>query len=388
MKSKLIILCLISEFLPGFLAGGPIRSIANFIEQLGDEFEIRIVCRDRDVADSFSYSNVEVDKWNTIGKAKVFYASRKMIGFFGISKLLRETRYDILYLNSFFSFNFTILPLIIRYFGLVKRKPCAIAPRGEFAKNAIALKNKKKSIYLRVVKFLGFYNNLNWQASSHLELVDIHREFGDVAKKVKIAPDLISFLKPKLDSSSKKKSLNFRIIFLSRISPMKNLDYLIKVLTKVKAPLEFSIFGPKLDLKYWNECKKLIEKLPAHIKVNIGKEIYPEKVQEVFSQHDLFVFPTRGENFGHVILESLSAGTPVLLSDQTLWQSDKLLGLQTLELNINIWVNAIDKWANFSKDKLLASRMAALAYANKIYIKNEKSVTENKNFFYDMVKNL
>jgi glycosyltransferase involved in cell wall biosynthesis len=38
------------------------------------------------------------------------------------------------------------------------------------------------------------------------------------------------------------------------------------------------------------------------------------------SQHHLFLFPTRGENFGHVIHEALRAGLPLLISDQTPWQ--------------------------------------------------------------------
>ncbi|MFZ9090683.1 MAG: glycosyltransferase, partial [Planctomycetaceae bacterium] len=30
--------------------------------------------------------------------------------------------------------------------------------------------------------------------------------------------------------------------------------------------------------------------------------------------------PTQGENFGHAIFESLAVGTPVLISDQTMWR--------------------------------------------------------------------
>ena len=100
------------------------------------------------------------------------------------------------------------------------------------------------------------YKNLYWQASSHFELTDINKEVGEVAKIIKIAPDLISFKKLELNKGFKRKRGYFRIIFLSRISPMKNLDYLIKVLTKVRTPLEFTIFGPKVDLKYWNQCIK------------------------------------------------------------------------------------------------------------------------------------
>ncbi len=36
--------------------------------------------------------------------------------------------------------------------------------------------------------------------------------------------------------------------------------------------------------------------------------------------YHLLVLPTRGENFGHVILEALLAGCPVLVSDQTPWR--------------------------------------------------------------------
>ena len=35
---------------------------------------------------------------------------------------------------------------------------------------------------------------------------------------------------------------------------------------------------------------------------------------------DLFLFPTVGENYGHVIQEALSAGCVALISDQTPWQ--------------------------------------------------------------------
>ena len=43
--------------------------------------------------------------------------------------------------------------------------------------------------------------------------------------------------------------------------------------------------------------------------------------------NDLFFLPTRGENFGHVIAEALSVGTPVLISDQTPWRKLAAVGL-------------------------------------------------------------
>ena len=102
MKNK-IILCFVDYYLPGYKAGGPIRSIANLVEHLGNEFEFRIICKDRDMLDIKSYANVNIDTWNAVGKAKVYYASKKTLTFKGIKKILDETEYDLLYLNSFFS---------------------------------------------------------------------------------------------------------------------------------------------------------------------------------------------------------------------------------------------------------------------------------------------
>src|SRR5690606_35406238 len=55
--------------------------------------------------------------------------------------------------------------------------------------------------------------------------------------------------------------------------------------------------------------------------------VEPARVTGLFSKYDSFLLPTRGENYGHVIAEALSVGTPVLISDQSPWrelQSDDL----------------------------------------------------------------
>ena len=58
---------------------------------------------------------------------------------------------------------------------------------------------------------------------------------------------------------------------------------------------------------------------PSNIRAVYKGEVPPDQVKRTLARHDLFFFPTRGENFGHVIFESLAAGVPVLISDQTPW---------------------------------------------------------------------
>ena len=98
-----IILCFVEYYLPGYCSGGPVRSIVNFVDHLGDEFDIHIVTRDRDALDSEPYPNVQIDAWNKVGKAQVFYASNKTINIHGIANLISVTHHDVLYLNSFFA---------------------------------------------------------------------------------------------------------------------------------------------------------------------------------------------------------------------------------------------------------------------------------------------
>jgi len=383
LNNKITILCFVNWYLPGFRAGGPIQTVANFVEHLGEEFNIRIVCCDRDVNDNDSYQNIKVDTWNIVGKAKVFYASPKTISFNGFKKILKETPHNILYLNSVFTYGFSILPLLVRLLNFNKKTPCIIGPRGEFSKAALSMKSFKKKFFLFLSKIIGLHNNLYWQASTKLELEDIKKNYGDVANKIMVARDLTPRNLISQDISFPKRSKGpLRIVFLSRISPMKNLDFLMSVLSKISKDVEFNIFGPKNDFLYWNKCKKILSKLPKNIKVKIGDEVPHKSVHNVFSENDLFAFPTKGEALGHIILESLSAATPVLVSDKTSWISDNQKGLQAISLNKNKWIKAINDWANISDDEIIFRRKAALKYANKAYLDNLKSIDANKKLFY------
>ena len=124
------------------------------------------------------------------------------------------------------------------------------------------------------------------------KVIDIKIEFGSVAKKIFVARDLT----PANKISEKyivldKINRPLKIIFLSRISPMKNLEFLISVLSKIKSEVEFNIFGPKEDMNYWEKCKIDLKKLPSNIKVNIENEISHNKVLDVFSKNDLLFSP-------------------------------------------------------------------------------------------------
>ncbi|QBQ47233.1 glycosyltransferase [Brevundimonas naejangsanensis] len=319
-----IILTFAGSYLPGFKAGGPIRSLANMADCLSDEFDFRIVAPDRDLGDATAYPGVQVNRWNTVGRAEVFYRSPGAAGWRALVADLQGTDYDLIYLNSFFSTDSSLRPLLYKWLGKLKKKPVLLAPRGEFSQGALALKPIKKSLFIGLVRALNVYRDITFQASSEHEATDIQRALGvsaDVRAGVHVASDLAS---PRSDAGPlprERDTPSLKAVFLSRISPMKNLDGAISVLSKLACPLQFDVYGPVEDDGYWKRCSALISELPKHITVEYKGKVHPTDVQTILSGYDFFFLPTRGENYGHVIREALSAGLPVLISDQTPWKN-------------------------------------------------------------------
>ena len=165
---------------------------------------------------------------------------------------------------------------------------------------------------------------------------------------------------------------------------MKNLSFLLRVLQKVNFPIQLSVYGPKEDLSYWKECLYLIDQLPSNIKLLICDQVSHKQVKSILQKHDIFVLPTLVENFGHIIIEALIAGVPVIISDKTFWESDAEGALEVLALDEHVWLERIIKWSKFDDHILKKKRQAALTYA-KNYYNIDLALKKNKEFFYSVL---
>ncbi|SMC26711.1 Glycosyltransferase involved in cell wall bisynthesis [Desulfacinum hydrothermale DSM 13146] len=358
------------------------------VDHLGSEFDFLIVTSDRDATDSYPYPNISVNAWNSVGKANVCYVppQRRTLRF--LAQLMRETPHDILYLNSFFDPVFTLQPLLARRLGLIPNRPTLIAPRGEFSQGALALKRWKKKPYLSIAKKLGLYRHLFWQASSRYEAEDIRCSMGRAvsARKIHIAPNLPSICCFQKDHARSRTQQNYlRVVFLSRITPMKNLDFAMKVLPRVSVPVKFDIYGPIRDQTYWEQCQKITAMMPEHVSVRYHGAITNDRVLTTLSEYDLFFLPTAGENYGHAILEAMMAGLPVLISDQTPWRNLETQGLGW-DLSLDEperFVRAIEQEAQLPPDqRLMRKRRIKKQAAN--YVMNSEAVNQNRIMFLEI----
>jgi len=382
------ILCFTDYYLPGFKAGGPIVSISNLIEGMGDGYEFLVVTRNHDLNDSEIYRNIKSNQWNTTGKAKVFYLGSTNLSLKIYWKLMLESSaYDVIYFNSFFSPRLTIVPLLIaKLFKFAIKKPVIIATHGEFSPNALNIKWLKKIIYLTAFKIFGLDRNIVWHASTTFEAEDIKRTIPHAADSIYIAKNSSPMINKKnLGITKEREPGALRMVFLSRVSRMKNLDFFLRILKEVKSPVNFSIYGPIEDLKYWAICLELISQLPDWIIVKYNGEISRDKLSEAILPYDLFVLPTLGENYGHVIIESLSFGTPVLISDKTSWESDLSGGVTVISLDSpNDWITEVERWTSFTNQELTLKRTKALEYVI-IHFQNDMSMTQHKLMFNDAI---
>jgi glycosyltransferase involved in cell wall biosynthesis len=379
-------------FWPGFRAGGPIKSLQSILSSFGKEFEILIVTRNWDLGTRVPYfRNRKKVVLRRVLNGRVMYLSPRAIASLAQLAILKRIRYDGIYLNSFFSFSFSVLPVLFRRFFSQSTSPLVLAPRGEFSLGALAIKSLRKTVFLFLASRLRLYSGVVWQASTPWEQDDILRIFskwtlsgrrGRVlhAPPLIVARDLSIIDDRHVDVPGVTPLPNLlRLIFLSRINRQKNLIGALRILTEVRTVVDFDIYGPIEDPAYWEECKTLIGKMPKNISVTYKRALPADEVQSVFAAYDGFLFPTFGENYGHVVLESLLAGCPVILSTDTPWRGLLNAGVGwDLDLKDGrAFVDAIESLAAMDVQQRLAMRVRARHYGEN-HITDSNALEQNR----------
>jgi glycosyltransferase involved in cell wall biosynthesis len=317
MHTRKKILVFSDWFLPGYKAGGPIRSLANLVHSL--DFDFWIVTRITDHHSSQPYEGIARGNWTKHrNNVQVCYVDQKEINVPFLKRILREHSFDYIYFNSLFSPTFTLLPLrTARSMGLTER--CVLAPRGMLKAGALSIKSKKKKIFLFVSKLLGWFNNIRWHATNEQEEQEIKRHYGQFSQ-VFIAPNLASIVEQP-HVITEKKTGSIKLVSIARISAEKGIREAIRFLKSadIKSGLECVFFGTQQDEPYLNECKQLAAEIEG-ASISFPGEIDPQEIPTVLQNAHFFYMATWGENFGHAIAEALQHGKPVIISDRTPWR--------------------------------------------------------------------
>jgi glycosyltransferase involved in cell wall biosynthesis len=306
---------------PGYKAGGPIQSCRNIVDILKGEYEFYIICSDRDLGDKKPYENIPVNEWvKSAGGTNIWYASPNFITGRFIKKIVDGIHPDFVYFNSMYSPLYTLLPLWVLLRNKFNGK-IILAPRGMLHKGALKRKYFKKYVFLKLFRFISWHKKVIFHATNKQEQKDILSFFSTKTDITVLDNIPNTSFRQWLPKSKKPNELN--CVFISRIHPKKNLHYFIRLLSEIRydGKLNFDIYGVEEDKNYAEDCKHLSSSLGKNIHVEFKGPIPYTQVFGTMQGYHLFVLPTLGENYGHVIYEALSAGDPVLISDQTPWRN-------------------------------------------------------------------
>jgi glycosyltransferase involved in cell wall biosynthesis len=382
--SKPRIAVLMDWYLPGTKAGGPVRSVYSLVSLLKDHFDFYILTTNADLGSTSAYKDIEPN--TLIYKEGVHYCyfSNDKLNTAEILKVLKLIEPSLVYLNSFWSFRFSIN--IVR---LKKKKqieaPVLLAPRGMLGKGALGLKSAKKNLFLVLAKLSGWYNNISFHATQAQEELDIRKKF--ISARILVAPNINSG--SVMENDSLKTPNRLKLFYLSRISRVKNLHTALEILKHIPAnfTIEYDLFGNIEDVAYWDDCKRIIESLPANVSVNYRNEVQFNEVQKTIRNYHCLFLPTLNENFGHSIVESLLSGCPVIISDQTPWNDvERYQAGNAVPLNdAQAFVNAIKRFAAMDQDEFSAASKRAIKYISD---KIDLTVTteQYKKLFNDCIK--
>ncbi|ATQ66582.1 MULTISPECIES: glycosyltransferase [Methylosinus] len=352
-----VILALMGALWPGNDASGTNRSLMAMIEALSDEFRFLRVARDRPAPGDAPLA--ASGRWLEAPRGVARYCPPGARGRAELAAILRETRYDLLLLHGFHDREFTIPALIMRRLGLIPRRPTILSPHGEFSAAALGLKRRRKAAYQTLAQRTGLLDDAFLHATSVEEAQDIGAAITR-SKGVLVAPNIRPLLAapphvPAIDGA-------LRLAFLGRVARIKNLDLALRALALVEARVVYDIYGPIEDAAYWRECRRIIAALPPHIVVAMHGEIVNEAAPEMFARHDLLFLPSRSENFGHAIFESLCCGVPALIGDATPWRDLAQADAGwDLPLEPSAFAGAIDRFA--ALDAPARARLRAGAHA-------------------------
>ena len=357
MKTDLCIF-IYDHFYPDFSAGGPITSLYNLSQLLRENQNIRVLTSAYEYHSGKQITAVDKNCWTDWKGLPVWYATDRL----SIKKAIDDLPGDqsiTFYLNGIFSFSYFLYPL-----QLAKKKgfQVIISPRGMLQQGAMTRGRVKKHIYLLLLKLCGLLRNVIWHATDKQEVEDITLRIGRNLNITEIpnVPVIADYTLPLL----RKTSGELRLVYFSLIAEKKNLSFVLELLENPQlSAVHLDIYGPIKDQDYWELCQRKINSLSYSNQIIYHGEISPEKSISAITKSHALILPTQGENFGHAIVEMLSASRPVIISDKTPWLDLEKYGAgYSLPLKKELWVLKLSEMLKWNETDFSAACSSALRY--------------------------
>lgn len=206
-------------------------------------------------------------------------------------------------------------------------RPLVVSPRGMLDPWSLERSRLKKRLAAWAYENRNLRAARLLHATSDLEAESIRR-FG-LRQPIAVLPNGVDL--PQTNEIPQRELLERRfpelcgkrwLLFLGRLDPKKGLDLLLEIwreLGPVHPDWRLVIAGPDLE-GYGSKLVASVLRDPALLaRTTFAGMLEGAEKSEALAHAELFVLPTRGENFGIAIAEALAHGTPVLTTTAAPW---------------------------------------------------------------------
>lgn len=127
-------------------------------------------------------------------------------------------------------------------------------------------------------------------------------------------------LPPEPDTKEHADSDLLRILLVGRLARVRRIELAIKAVARLNIPCRLTVVGGEEKTSsvsrkgYLTELKSLVQELGIGNHVHFEGRKNPEELHDYYKNADLFVYPSRYENFGQPVLEAAAHGLPLIAS--------------------------------------------------------------------------
>ena len=256
-----------------------------------------------------TYQNINIYGINQVLKDLIPFINKKLevsvnINFFKF--LFSNT--DIVHIHGLWQPRFFIFFLIAK----LKNIKVIISPHGMLDPESFGIKALKKKIALLTYQGIVL-------RGANLIIVNSKKEKKNLQKKIKHQKVVIIAHGIILKKIKKRKNKDLiHSVYFSKIHPIKNLLKLVQAwsLSKKLKNFKLSILGEIDDIHYFSKINTIIKNSKN---ISFLGKIKKNKILNL-SIYDVFILPSKSENFGLVVLEALNAGLYLILNKSLPWK--------------------------------------------------------------------
>lgn len=213
------------------------------------------------------------------------------------------SQYDIVHIHSWWNL-VSIFSLII---CLLKGITPVVSPRGMLSDYTVN-GSKAKALFHKLIGARVLRKTL-LHATTFAESYELTQKIPGAT--VEVIYNLAT-LSPLMRNTAQNDT--FKLVYLSRIDAKKGVDILFAALSRISLPFHLTIAGDG-DADYISRLKALAEELKLTDSITWCGHVSGDQKFSMLAENDLFLLISHNENFANVVIEALSAGTPVLISE-------------------------------------------------------------------------